>query len=381
MKFVRKYVIDHGARKKRRNVIILLDGTWNDETGKKGSNIVTNIVKMRRLLKGDSKSQIVRYFRGVGNDEDNNFFGRLKEGAFGAGEKRIRNHAYATICKEYRAGDRIFIFGFSRGAASARMLASDLSKIGIPDEIVLTTSAYSNKSSKNLEYRFESFNAVGKSHPIEVEYLGAWDTVYAFGIPVSILGWQFHKYDLFKNKTVASNIVKAVHLVAIDETRDPYCSVLMEAEDRVHEVWFPGVHSDVGGGYVNDELGRITLNYMLQKLDEHCTDPGRKLNKMQYVNQLRAKFTALGHQQLAFHFHGLGYKKSIRGIHVLNGIASENGLRPKIHASVEDLQDSPEVFSCQRKKRWFRGASESLTRIVYNPPNVKTLEDGFEKVS
>ncbi|RJQ46202.1 MAG: DUF2235 domain-containing protein [Gammaproteobacteria bacterium] len=111
-----------------------MDGTWNDETGKDGDSVVTNIAKLYKSLDVDSEMQISRYFRGVGSDEESTRMETWIGGATGKNEKRIRDNAYSTIAKEYRNGDRIFIFGFSRGAASARMLASQLHKEGIPHE-------------------------------------------------------------------------------------------------------------------------------------------------------------------------------------------------------------------------------------------------------
>lgn len=379
LKFKKTYKIDFDAKPNPRNVIILIDGTWNDETGKDDSQVVTNIVKMYRLLAEDSEKQISRYFRGIGNDEDNKLLSRITQGAFGAGEKRIRDDAYSTICKNYRPGDRIFIFGFSRGAACARMLASDLNKKGIPEEITITTEPYSNQQSKHIEYRFVSYEEKGERHSVDVEFLGVWDTVFAFGIPVKFLGIPFHKYDLFKDKTIASNIKRAVHLVAIDETRDPFQPTLMNHKPGVvHEVWFPGVHTDVGGGYAEDELGRITLNYMLEQLDKHCKEHCPQ--PIQYKNEVRTSLTELTNQDYIFHFHGLGLKKSVREIQVLKNGEKDEVLRPLIHRSFEQIQNSAEVFSYQEKKKWFRKPEFKTYRFIYIPPNVKALNYQFDIV-
>jgi len=379
LKFTKLYKIDFDAKPKPRNVIILMDGTWNDETGKDDSQVVTNIVKMYRLLAEDSEKQISRYFRGIGNDEDNSLLSRIVQGAFGAGEKQIRDDAYSTICKNYRPGDRIFIFGFSRGAACARMLASDLNKKGIPEEIIITTEPYSNQRSKHIEYRFVSYEGKGKHHPVDVEFLGVWDTVFAFGIPVKFLGIPFHKYDLFKDKTISSNIKRAVHLVAIDETRDPFQPTLMNYKPNVvHEVWFPGVHTDLGGGYAEDKLGRITLNYMLEQLDGHCKDLYPL--PIQYNNEVRKSLTELSNHDYIFHFHGLGSKKSVREIQVLKDDKKDKVLKPFIHRSFDQIQNSAEVFSLQEKKKLFRKPENKNYRFIYIPPNVKALNDRFDNV-
>jgi len=360
-----------------RNIIILMDGTWNDEQAD-ADDAVTNIVKMRRLLADDCDEQATRYFRGVGNNEDNGVWGRFREGTFGHGERRIRKFAYATVARLYRPGDHLYIFGFSRGAASARMLASDLAKNGIPNEFEIILKPYANKQTKNIEYGFEELRVINKNtNEVKVDFLGVWDTVYAFGIPMRLLGIPFHKYDLFRDKKIALNIRYAVHVVAIDETRDPFQPALMDhAQGNIHEVWFPGVHSDVGGGYEQDSLGRITLEYMLSMLDSYCSN--NYLPPIRYDSIRRDDYTNMKDRTLAFHFHGLGYKKSIRPIEVIyNGNASNK--KPKLHKSVEDLQDSSEVFSLQEKGFW--GNKEKvLRRIVYNPANVKSLREEYQIV-
>ena len=377
--FEKTYQIDFNAEPKPRNVFILLDGTWNDETGKEENKITTNIYKMYQLLADDSPEQIKRYFRGVGNDEGNSFWGRIFQGAFGSGEKKIRENAYATVCKDFSPGDKIFIFGFSRGAACARMLASDLNKKGIPEEIKIKTKPSANKQSKNIEYDFLSYESSEKTHKVDVQFLGVWDTVFAFGIPVKLFGIPFHKYDLFKDKLVSSNVKNTVHILAIDETRDPFQPTLMNYDpDRIHEVWFPGVHSDVGGGYYNDEAGRITLNYMLKKLDECCGK--NDLDPVQYNLKVKEDLTGRKKENIVLHFHGLKWKKSVRDIHILRDNNPDREILPNVHISLQHTRTDANAFSRQVKKSWFRKPKESLYRIVYNPPGIRLLKQKYKIV-
>lgn len=379
--FEKTYNIDFSAEPKPRNVIILLDGTWNDETGKGGDGIVTNVYKLYQLLDDDSPHQIKRYFRGVGNDEDNTLWDRLTQGAFGSGEQKIREHAYSTICKDYHPGDRIFIFGFSRGAACARMLASMLNKEGIPEKITITTRPTPNKQSRNIEYEFVSFEPSGNRQNVHIEFLGVWDTVFAFGIPVKLLGIPFHKYNLFKDRHVSSNVKYAVHLVGIDETRDPFIPVLMNHNpERIHEVWFPGVHADVGGGYEEDEIGRITLNYMLKKLDQHCEVNG--IQSIRYNADEKLKLTKPGDKKVVFHYHGLGWKKSFRDIHILKNDEPELSIKPLVHESLLKIRTDPNVYSKQTKKFLFFWKSKpKFFRMVYNPPGIRWLKQKFTIVN
>ena len=247
-----------------RNVFVLFDGTWNDEAG--GSR--TNVHKLWDALE-ENERQVKHYFRGVGNDEQNGLFWRAVGGFTGIGERRIRRDAYSTLALDHRAGDRLFILGFSRGAGSARLLASDLHRVGLPQRVRVTRKGKRNRRAwERIEERFVSFDPVAPYlRPIDVHFLGVWDTVGAFGVPVEILGFNIRtpKSRVFRDNTIAENVRHATHCVAIDETRDAFEPTLFNHKPGVvDEVWFAGVHSDVGGGYRRDQdrLGDHTLRYM-----------------------------------------------------------------------------------------------------------------------
>lgn len=371
MENTQEYIKDFSRPPVERNVIICMDGTWNDETGRDGDSVITNISKLYKSLAVDSATQLSRYFRGVGSDEETTRWGGMISGGTGKDEKRIRYDAYSTLAKEYQNGDRIFIFGFSRGAASARMLASQLHKEGIPEKITITKAPRENHVTKHIENRFLCYQAEGARKPVEVAFLGVWDTVYAFGIPVKFLGVPLHRWDLFKDKHVAANVRKAVHLVSMDETRNPFEPTLMNYKPGVvEEVWFPGVHSDVGGGYAEDELGRITLRYMLHRLNDHTARQG--LLPVMFDESTLQDYLKPPEQGHHFHFHGLGYKKDIRAIHVLED--GKPGARPpRIHESVRTLQQSAETYSVVEVR-----SGKKKYRIQYNPPNLKALQGKYE---
>lgn len=377
---VREYTKDFSQTPRQRNLIILMDGTWNDENGLQGSGLVTNIVRLFKSLDKDCSTQIVRYFRGVGNDDDYTFLERISGGAIGGGEKRIRDHAYATLVKEWQPGDKILIFGFSRGAASARMLAGKIHKEGIPENIKITTECYSNRSTRNIEQRFVKYESTGETQAVDVDFLGVWDTVGAFGIPVKILGIPFSKINLFKDMHVSPNVQKAVHLVALDETRDPYKPTLMNQREGIHEAWFPGVHSDVGGSYEEDRLSSITLGYMVKHLKALASD-ARPIHIDFNQTQLDEYIGNLPDDDYVFHFHGIGYKKSLREVFVQADDKPIEGAKPKIHESIFHIQDSRKSYSLVEEKNWFKPDSKRRVRIQYQPANIKTLEYGHEIIS
>ena len=129
----------------------------------------------------------------------------------------------------YEPGDTICITGFSRGAAEARQLAASLTKDDIP-----------------------------------VRLLCCFDTVAQIGGPDKS-EWPDDGL-LFEDNAVAESVERAVHLVSIDENRLAFPPTLMDHDDRVHEIWFAGVHSDVGGGYAEHQLSDVTLAYMVEHM-------------------------------------------------------------------------------------------------------------------
>ena len=155
------------------------------------------------------------------------------------------NEALEALESRYTETDRLYIFGFSRGAAIARLFASQLAKNGLQTRD-------------------------GKRDPAPViTMLGVWDTVAAFGKP-NLKSRQRPRSDVvFENGSISPIIRDAYHLVSVDENRLAFRPTLMNAQPEVTEVWFPGVHSDVGGGYRLDGLSDLTLKFMIERAQEH----------------------------------------------------------------------------------------------------------------
>lgn len=176
--YSQRYEKDLHAVEKERKHIILLDGTWNDETGLDGSGLVTNIVHLSRILKNDPDYQIVRYHRGVGNDNDNKWLSHNWKGADGKAVGMIVERAYARLVQDWQSGDRVYIFGFSRGAAAARLLASKINKEGIPKSVDISLKPVENRETRVVEQRIDEvkFDHSEKKE-IAIEFLGVWDTV------------------------------------------------------------------------------------------------------------------------------------------------------------------------------------------------------------
>ena len=279
-------------------IAIFCDGTWNSPTMKQPTHVVRLFQKTR-----PTNAQHTHYFEGVGTGASEvGFFGKtlmkIGGGAFGWGLNDNIKQAYAALCEQYEAGDEIFIFGFSRGAYTARSLAGMIRKCGIaadstPDTLDKAFKLYRKPGVENhpdalhvmqarrsLSPRFATsrsdmeWRAVtpwssdkGPMHKVDITYLGIWDTVGSLGVPAPLLGpianlWN-SKYRF--HDTMLSSLVKSArHAVALDERRVFYTPALWDnlEASRDHEglnkgdrsearsyqqVWFTGTHAIVGG--------------------------------------------------------------------------------------------------------------------------------------
>jgi hypothetical protein len=374
-----------GAEGTGRSFFVLLDGTWNEERGKGTNFAPSNVRKLYDSLQADSPTQIARYFRGVGSAQDNGLLKRWWYGFTGEDERRIRESARATINREFRPGDGLFILGFSRGAACARRLANDLATDGIYETIRIRTQMVANRVTDQVESRFVGFRCEGEKVQVNVAFLGCWDTVGAFVLPLRFpnnpwLDWIVRKWTslgeslkgnvAFRDLTVAPNVKRAVHCVAIDETRNAFLPTLMNTDPRVEEVWFPGVHADVGGGYVNDGLARVTLRFMVKRLDEWVK--AAKLRPIEWRNDELKRVRSLEpDQKYHVHFHGLTrgfqlYGKSVRRIRAMSGNHPDHNVKPRVHWNVAELWQSDSVFAEDQRQT-------DAWRIDYRPFNVHEL--------
>ena len=222
-----------------KNIIICIDGTGNDPMDEH----ITNVLKFHQAIDvSEHGNQQSFYFAGVGNEVEHNKFVQAKGSIFGYGAEKIKDEAYAKLGFVFTPGDKIFIFGFSRGAAIARELAVQIGERGI--------NGYRTK----------------------IEMLGVWDTVASFGIPIDVGPLHFQEINLFKDFSPEAYIKKAYHLLAVDEQRTPFKPTLMISGKNVEEIWFAGTHSNVGGGAADPRLSDITLRFMINRAKEQDVD-------------------------------------------------------------------------------------------------------------
>jgi uncharacterized protein (DUF2235 family) len=243
-----------------KNIIICFDGTGNEY-----GRINTNVVKVFETIKRD-ENQIAFYDPGVGTFD---FLGRTvgKEvgiilgKAFGAGLQQNIEDGYEYLMNRYEPGDKLFLFGFSRGAFTVRALAGMIHYFGILQKgsknlIPYVSKMYNQKKIEIADGFKQTF-----SHECKPYFIGVWDTVGSLGY---IHGKQFF------NTTLNGDIKYGYHAVAIDEKRKKFPVSLWDESKKekgqvIEQVWFTGVHSDVGGGYAERGLSDIAFAWMMDK--------------------------------------------------------------------------------------------------------------------
>lgn len=232
-----------------RNLVVCIDGT-SDFAAK----YPTHVFRLFRAL-DRSDNQLAYYDGGVGSLAHLSVFGKpmvlsgLLDLAAATSIRRNFESAYSFLVQNYRQGDRIFLFGFSRGAYAARALAGAIAMFGLlrPEQLNLLgyvwqeyrkfgdTDAKNNSTIWRLPRRMKR----AFSRDVKIEYLGIWDTVSSVG---------FLKLITLPYTTSLVGVNHVRHAVSIDEKRNMFPENLIKRTPAHEECWFPGVHRDVGGG-------------------------------------------------------------------------------------------------------------------------------------
>ncbi|MEM7216458.1 MAG: DUF2235 domain-containing protein [Pseudomonadota bacterium] len=267
-----------------RNLVVCADGTWNTlENEDEGDPAPTNVARIFAAApdidSGNGTHQLTYYHEGVGTQ--GGIIARLLGGGIGLGLNQNIMSGFKWLSVNYKPDDRIFLFGFSRGAYTVRALAGMMNQSGLID--FSSADMSDHKIWNQVEAVFARYkNKAGHSHEralrnasfhtdADVHFMGVWDTVGSLGIP-DHLGWlnlldNPSRYK-FLNTVLGENVKHARHAVAIDEMRQSFTPTLwteLDGSRDVKQVWFTGVHSDVGGGYAENELADITLSWMLKE--------------------------------------------------------------------------------------------------------------------
>ncbi|MFI6048310.1 DUF2235 domain-containing protein [Nocardia sp. NPDC051321] len=267
-----------------KRLVVCCDGTWKAES----SSTVSNIIKIAQTIRydapgplGEAIQQWVTYVSGPGA---RGFLSdRLMGGAFGLGLEANLSSAYWHLALNWQPGDEIYIFGFSRGAFTARSLSGLIDRIGILTPEAMINGKYPEAlaihqqvppKDGTVPQEWADFRR-DNCHPVapKINFLGVFDTVGALGVPgLTSLRYKFHDVKL------APSVHCARQALAIDERRRNFEPCLWEVPvepnvkyrrgfQRVKQVWFEGVHSDIGGGYQECGLSDITLRWMVREAE------------------------------------------------------------------------------------------------------------------
>lgn len=317
-----------------KNIVLCSDGTGNSAGKFRGTNVrrVFEAIDRAEPRKKAAKSgnpadaeapprQIAYYDDGVGTGGSRLL--RTLGGAFGWGLKRNMKDLYTFLVRNYEPGDRIYLFGFSRGAYTVRAVVGMIETSGLLSPKDRSGNPYlESQLNEGVDsaYRVfrESFGetrllqlmrllhlkrpgkaaaklktfelAIPASDPeLDAEdkpcvyaFVGVWDTVDAVGLPSDELAqvldrifWRFRFNDL----VLCDRVAKGCQAIAIDDARHTFHPVLWDERDeeeadtpekrRVEQVWFSGVHADVGGGYPEESLSLVSLNWMMDRAEQH----------------------------------------------------------------------------------------------------------------
>ncbi|RDI53622.1 DUF2235 domain-containing protein [Microvirga subterranea] len=260
-----------------QRLVLCLDGTWNAADS---PDPITNIVVLRDLVDPLWKNgtaiekQRIYYDEGVGTAGR---LDRLIAGATGAGLDDNVRQAYRFLSQFYEPECEIYIFGFSRGAFTARSLAGYIGAAGLltrqncsPETETRTWAYYRTPPKERYPSTKEDLSRF--THPdVRITCLGVFDTVGALGIPSDLFESLNRRRYAFHDTKLSSIVDHALHALAVDEKRGPFGTALWAFPDHknylsVEQVWFPGVHSNIGGGYEDRRLSDLALRWMLDRI-------------------------------------------------------------------------------------------------------------------
>lgn len=263
-----------------KRLVICCDGTWNTPDQKdRGQVCPSNVAKLAlaaRTRDDRGTEQRIYYHKGIGTDSG---LDRWTGGAFGVGLSRNLGNAYRYLVENYAPDDELFLFGFSRGAYTARSLAGLIRNCGLlrreyADRYDEAYKLYRRRDSLSKPSSIEAqLFRKSYAHEPRIKFLGVWDTVGALGIPVRGLRFlnKFLKLE-FHDVKLSTYVDHAYHALAIDEKRRPFRPALWQqqpdaGDQMMEQVWFSGVHTNIGGGYQDAGLSNITFLWMQEKAE------------------------------------------------------------------------------------------------------------------
>lgn len=286
-----------------KNIVLCSDGTGNTSTKGRGTNVfkIYEAVDIHGYMSiPDCPRQVAYYCDGVGTD--NFAVHRMIGAAFGYGFAASIRKLYTALVHVYTPGDKLFLFGFSRGAYTIRALAGMIQHCGILQREIFPAEADLEARVHVCWKQFEKVafprfisDAARRAAPAskdtgaderrtqlgsypdepEIEFIGVWDTVGAVGMPVDelkpLINWICPRK--FDELNVGQSVKRACHALSIDDERRTFHPELWNEEGaragQVDQVWFAGVHSNVGGGYPKHGMSLVSLDWMMDEASLH----------------------------------------------------------------------------------------------------------------
>jgi len=270
-----------------KRLITCTDGTWNKpgdlEGGKSVDSNVCLIYQAIAREAADGTQQVKVYDTGVGSSYG--WRDKILGGTIGKGLDQKIMDIYSFLMLNYEPGDELYLFGFSRGAYTARSLAGFIRNCGIlkPQYLHILEKTFALYRDRNAFTAPDSdlMLSFRKNYSIEditpIHFIGVWDTVGSLGLPLTFLRmYNMEKYK-FHDQTLSSTVKNAFHALAIDDRRKLFQPTLWEVSKKIisgqapaqhcEQRWFPGVHCNIGGGYADKGLSDRALHWMIEKAE------------------------------------------------------------------------------------------------------------------
>lgn len=257
-----------------RNHVFIVDGTLS----RIDKDICrTHASRLHSLLESAKTKavQSVGYDRGI----QGKGLRKWINAATGIGFNESVQRGYATLASRYRPGDRIFLFGYSRGAYAVRSIAGMIERVGLlkPHHALerRVQRAFRYYKQRNVNEAAQAFGRNFCHQDVDIACIGAWDTVKALGLPYPLLTRIFPMATEFHDHALGDSVQSAFHALAADEDRTAYCPVTWQIKaewpGRLEQMWFPGAHGDIGGEtgceVVPIPLSNLSFVWMLRKAE------------------------------------------------------------------------------------------------------------------
>ncbi|KAH9837212.1 uncharacterized protein C8Q71DRAFT_757195 [Rhodofomes roseus] len=285
-----------------KRLIVCCDGTWQDGIVVNAKWKYTNVLRLARTIRHSDErlnppvAQIVFYQSGIGSAH--NLYSEVIDGTTGASLGDKLEEAYSFLAQNYHPGDEIFLFGFSRGAYTARTIASLIGDIGVLDrtemdhfaEIFVSLQKRAKSTDPDEIGQLDAILApwTGPQAPgmlrtdhgpegFSVKCVGVFETVGSVGLPEELTLHSEKTKNLlgFRDKKLGPHVERACHALALNEPRADFdCAKFEQTEagrrkgQILKQCWFTGCHSDVGGGYQQHDLSDLTLTWMAANIGD-----------------------------------------------------------------------------------------------------------------